>query len=312
MSSTSKGGRSASEINIQRGSFYRISGKVRRASVRFLVLSRSKLLLRSPLPSSNVITGGEEPAFCVAPLSASAQPPSNLSTQQRDDQPLSRTEIHDRTASLLKQRLDPKEWERLKWDDYAGTTTEQTRAVIDEVKHSMDGKREHSEKMYKILQYVNKYCTIVDIAIQHQPQITALVWAGVRTIIQLAWNRYETLDSLEQAIQAIATTLNLDYKATFSVFEDQLLQLYAVVIELSLKAKNHLDPSGIAIAWKSSLKPFSTKFKPLLDEITEHEGTIRELANSAAMVEVLGKELKPPEGVEKWHGGVWEGVGGKD
>jgi hypothetical protein len=125
----------------------------------------------------------------------------------------------------------------------------------------------------------------------------------------LAWNRYETLDNLEQAIQAIATTLvkcefyhglysafaqspnsrNLDYKATFSVFEVRLPQLYAAAIVLSLKAKNYFDPPGKAGAWKSSLKPFSIEFKPLLDEITEKEIIIREVANSGALVEILGK-----------------------
>ena len=32
------------------------------------------------------------------------------------------------------------------------------------------------------------YAKIIDVAIQHQPCITALVWAGVRTVIQVCGN----------------------------------------------------------------------------------------------------------------------------
>jgi len=95
---------------------------------------------------------------------------------------LSLTEIRERTAELLRKKLRPEEVEKLKWDE---TTAEQAKEVVNTVKQSMEGKPEHTGKMYKTLQYVNKYCTIIDVAIQHQPQITALVWAGVRTVIQV-------------------------------------------------------------------------------------------------------------------------------
>jgi hypothetical protein len=50
--------------------------------------------------------------------------------------------------------------------------------------------------VYKILQHVDNYCKIVDVAIQHQPQITALVWAGIRMGIQVsALFRIQTLHS---------------------------------------------------------------------------------------------------------------------
>ena len=35
-------------------------------------------------------------------------------------------------------------------------------------------------KLYNFLRKVERYCKIVDIAIQHHPDITALVWAGIR------------------------------------------------------------------------------------------------------------------------------------
>ena len=97
-------------------------------------------------------------------------------------QTLSPLEIRQRTADLLKDRLTPEEVEEIKWDE---TTPEQAKAVVEGVQKSLEGKPEHAGKMYKALQYVNKYSTIVDVAIQHQPCITALVWAGMRTVIQV-------------------------------------------------------------------------------------------------------------------------------
>jgi hypothetical protein len=178
MSSTPQNRRNASEPNVRKGPFHRISGKVRRASERLLAPSRSGPPSSPHLPNATV---GE---LRVPPPSTAAQPPSPSAVHQHI-QPFSPSEIHEHTAGFLKQRLGPVEWGKLKWDEYTGTTAEQAKAVVEEVRYSMDGRREHTEKMYKTLQHVNKYCAIVDVAIQHQPQITALVWAGARMVIQV-------------------------------------------------------------------------------------------------------------------------------
>ena len=41
------------------------------------------------------------------------------------------------------------------------------------------------EHFGKILKYMEKYSRLVDTAIQHSPQVTALVWTGVRAILQV-------------------------------------------------------------------------------------------------------------------------------
>ena len=97
-------------------------------------------------------------------------------------QVLSPFEIRQRTADLLKKRLTPEEVKKIKWGE---TTEEQAKAVIEEVRWSLKKKPDHTGKIYKTLQYINNYSQIIDVAIQHQPHITALVWAGVRTVIQV-------------------------------------------------------------------------------------------------------------------------------
>ena len=41
------------------------------------------------------------------------------------------------------------------------------------------------ERLGKIVKSINKYAKIVDTTIQHHPNITSLVWAGARTILQV-------------------------------------------------------------------------------------------------------------------------------
>ena len=124
-------------------------------------------------PTRSATTG--QPAIA---LPTSAQTPTVTALPQT----LSPLEIRQRTADLLKKRLTPEEAEEIKWDE---TTEEQAKAVVEEVQRSLEGKPDHTGKIYKTLQYINQYSKIIDVAIQHQPCITALVWAGMRTVIQV-------------------------------------------------------------------------------------------------------------------------------
>lgn len=43
----------------------------------------------------------------------------------------------------------------------------------------------HRKKYHKIVKGLDTYAGIVDVAIQHSPAITALVWAGARFLLQI-------------------------------------------------------------------------------------------------------------------------------
>ena len=129
-----------------------------------------------PATSPVSSTTTKQPAATPPTLAQALPTPTAL------PQTLSPLEIRQRTADLLKERLAPEEVEEIKWDE---TTEEQAKAVVEEVQKSLEGKPDHTGKMYKTLQYINQYSKIIDVAIQHQPCITALVWAGVRTVIQV-------------------------------------------------------------------------------------------------------------------------------
>lgn len=54
-----------------------------------------------------------------------------------------------------------------------------------DIKRNMEENSMAQQKITKILKIMDKYCTIVDLAIQHHPDITALVWTGARTFIMV-------------------------------------------------------------------------------------------------------------------------------
>jgi hypothetical protein len=57
----------------------------------------------------------------------------------------------------------------------------------------------------KVLKIVEKYFVIVDVAIQHHPDIIALVWAGVRLIIQVSIGAERNASTFPNAGQQLLT-----------------------------------------------------------------------------------------------------------
>ena len=143
-------------------------------------------LASSPAASPTSAGHASSPASSTATGKSAASPPTLAQTPPIPPIPLPYTlsplEIRQRTASLLKKRLTPGEVGKIQWDE---ATPEQAKAVVEEVHQSLEGMPEHMGTMFKTLQYINKYSTVIDVATQYQPCITALVWAGMRTAVQV-------------------------------------------------------------------------------------------------------------------------------
>ena len=116
------------------------------------------------------------------PLRVHAAPPAGDTSSQDCLRPMSTSEIRERTNAALARRLTPEELQGVKWKGSVGSTAE----IIEDLKTTLHDHNQHSKTASNILQHINRYCTIVDIGIQHHPDITALVWAGARTLIQVS------------------------------------------------------------------------------------------------------------------------------
>lgn len=111
----------------------------------------------------------------------------------------------------------------------------------------------------KIAAHVKKFLAVVDVAVQFDPVHAALPWAGVRLLLQLTFNGFETfgaiIEGLEKATRLIAQCGILETLVTRHGssstdaqmhLEEEIVKLYVVVLNFLCKAKKHYDGSRLS------------------------------------------------------------------
>ncbi|KAI5804812.1 hypothetical protein DFH27DRAFT_386729 [Peziza echinospora] len=168
-------------------------------------------------------------------------------------------------------------------------------------------------RIQNVLKTIDGYAKIVDTAIQHSPEVTSLVWAGARAMLQIALNHIEITEALEAATALIAEKMAIcEFYA--SVYEEtrrsridissaaatklqrtldsSLPELYAAVLVFSVKGHQYFSSSTSRVTkWKLLLKPYSMEFKPFIDDILEKEKRVRECADLATMDTIKSMQL---------------------
>ena len=112
------------------------------------------------------------------------------------------------------------------------------------------------ERLGKVLKIVDNYSKVVDIAIQSNPQVTALIWSSVRAIIQVALNHVEVIEGLEVALAALVEKVSICefyaemyYRvplASQSIIklDSALPEFYAAVVVFTAKARGYFEAGG--------------------------------------------------------------------
>ena len=112
------------------------------------------------------------------------------------------------------------------------------------------------ERLGKILKIVDNYSKVVDTAVQSNPQVTALVWAGVRAIIQVALNHVEVIEGLEVALAALVEKVSIcEFYAemyyrvplgsqSIIKLDSAIPELYAAVVVFTAKARGYFEAGG--------------------------------------------------------------------
>ena len=112
-------------------------------------------------------------------------------------------------------------------------------------------------RLGKILKIVDNYSKVVDTAVQSNPQVSALVWAGVRAIIQVALNHVEMIEGLEASIVTLVEKVSICeffaemyYRVplgpqSIKKLDCALPELYAAVIVLAAKARWYFETGGM-------------------------------------------------------------------
>ncbi|KAI5778348.1 hypothetical protein EDC01DRAFT_791105, partial [Geopyxis carbonaria] len=162
------------------------------------------------------------------------------------------------------------------------------------------------DKFSTILKNLDKHAKLVDVFIQHHPDIVALVWGAMRSILQMGINYIEAMDSMSSALDEITRRLEScnfyaakyqDLQHSYNGLQPNHLdniknnldtalpRFCAAVMVFLVKANSYFKDSIKDHMWKA-LQSFSVTLQPYLDEIECKERTVKDFAEMATMQKV--------------------------
>ncbi|CCX33292.1 Similar to ankyrin repeat-containing protein [Grosmannia clavigera kw1407]; acc. no. EFX01602 [Pyronema omphalodes CBS 100304] len=179
-----------------------------------------------------------------------------------------------RAYELAGLELTLKEYTLLQAKSVDGDPT--YRSVIEDATLAQIKRRRNQRtKFHRIIKGLDTYARIVDVAIQDSPEITALVWAGARFLLQIYLNYEENMEKLEDTLETIVTAMaKCEFYATLyeeslhmvlrsaattdaleSGLKEALPEFYCTVLVFTVKAKKYFSDSVIEKT-VNSLMPF--------------------------------------------------------
>ncbi|RPB18291.1 hypothetical protein L211DRAFT_831763 [Terfezia boudieri ATCC MYA-4762] len=222
----------------------------------------------SPTRGSNIPTSSCQAQASAEIVVQAAPPPQTKSA----------TQIWDEALKLAEKKLKDNNLPPLK---HTNLTSQSAEENMDAVVNALNAVQEDDkkrrwrytwrgkeivvvERLGKILENVGQYKKVVDTAIQSNPQVSALVWAGVRAIMQVALNHVEAIEGLEVAIAALLEKMTIcEFYAGIYIgvpltsgsaansllrqlmLESALPELYAAVIVFTVKARAYFEARGM-------------------------------------------------------------------
>lgn len=134
------------------------------------------------------------------------------------------------------------------------------------------------------------YGAIFDTFSQHHPEYVSLVWGAMKFLFIGVLNHEEHLIELSKAVSRIAdvlprTELHSSLYPTARM-KEAVSQVYAKIVEFSVLAIKWYKKGRFSHSISALTKPFSLKYKPLLDDITDRSRRVDQLANAASKAEI--------------------------
>lgn len=149
-------------------------------------------------------------------------------------------------------------------------------------------------KMESFITRINTYVRLGDIAIQHSPQITALVWSGVRLVMTLIVQDAETWGILVESMEGIAGVMGRCriYEKMYASgssegakrVQSALVALYASLLVFAVKTKRYFAKAYIKRLYSAGAKPFEIAFGPVIESMRKCEARVEVEARAAAEV----------------------------
>ncbi|KAL2810486.1 hypothetical protein BJX63DRAFT_316956 [Aspergillus granulosus] len=101
-----------------------------------------------------------------------------------------------------------------------------------------------SEKLEHFIVSLSSYCAVVDVAVQHSPHNTALVWGAIRFIIQAVVANQETSEEIDEALDFLLRQV-ANYHESLSLFSQEpriresTIEIYALIYSYTLRLSSY-------------------------------------------------------------------------
>jgi len=147
-------------------------------------------------------------------------------------------------------------------------------------------------KMESFITRINTYVRLGDIAVQHSPQITALVWSGIRLVMTLIVQNAETWGVLVETMDGIASVMGRCriYEKMYASgvregarrVQSSLVALYSSLLAFAVKTKRYFAKTYMKKLYSTGVKPFEIAFGPVIETMRKCEAKVEVEARAAA------------------------------
>ncbi|KAJ5641359.1 hypothetical protein N7490_005359 [Penicillium lividum] len=201
------------------------------------------------------------------------------------------------TSSLLSSvetyvtslRLDETEKEKF-LADLANASSEKVLDAVMAIQNSYMARpklQSVAEKMGKCMTRLERLFQTIDIAIQADPTVSAIVWAGLRLLFQLAADFSSFFDKLAMMIERMVLALP-DYGEYMSLFKEDD-QLKASIVDVYQDLMDFLriatEPRRVVkIAMTITWTPFDQRFGDILKRFNDHHEKVKSRVLFSSMV----------------------------
>ncbi|KAI1342484.1 hypothetical protein F5Y15DRAFT_412990 [Xylariaceae sp. FL0016] len=140
------------------------------------------------------------------------------------------------------------------------------------------------------------YGAIFDTFSQHHPEYVSLAWGAMKFLFIAVLNHEELLTEISKAVAKIADVLPRTELHSILYpterMQEAVALVYAKILEFSVVAIKWYKEGKLMHTFSSIAKPFSIKFKPILEEIAERSRRVDELASAASKAEIRDLHIK--------------------
>ncbi|KAK6836796.1 hypothetical protein PG987_007291 [Apiospora arundinis] len=161
----------------------------------------------------------------------------------------------------------------------ASQKTTLSRSIGELVSTAEEAKRKASsdrgpfrQHLDRLLLAVSEYATVVDVMVQHHPDIVALVWGMLRGIFQIGVNEvllHEEIGSGTSyvAMQIVRWDGYLGLHPAAPRVRATAAQLFAQVINFCVRSKRHYESSTVSKCIRAGITPAQNKIQRILSDI---------------------------------------------